>query len=82
MLWDDSIAIQRPARLPVRYLQQQSHGAVVDQLDLHVGPENARFDGRSELPQRGRKCLDQRLGVLRAGPPRPTTAAGPCGVSP
>ena len=45
-------------RAPLR-LQPKGHGAVVDQRDLHVGPENAACDPRVPAARRHEESLVQ-----------------------
>lgn len=49
------------------HLQQQRHRPVVDEGDVHVGPELAGGDGGAELTQPGDDRVDERLGVLGPG---------------
>jgi len=46
-------------------VEYQRDGAVVDQLDAHLGAESALLHGHAELPQPLGDPLDQRLGDLR-----------------
>lgn len=60
-------------------VEDDRHGAVVDELDFHAGAEDAAGDGHAELLERGAEALVQRLGPARdglrgkswAGPPLP-----------
>jgi hypothetical protein len=61
---------------PLRQVEQQRHRAVVDQFDLHLGPEAAAFDLASARPQPFDQPLDQgprSLGRRRAGERRPAS---------
>ena len=56
---------------------QEGDGTVVDQLDLHVGPEPAGGDRGAERAQGPGERLDQGFGHLRGRRRDSTTGAAP-----